>query len=144
MSSGPANPLSPTRRDLSEAEITQYVRDAFGPAAEVVAVIPLPGGGFASVTRIDLADGRSVVLKVGPSPETGILGYEHGVVGAEARYLQLIERHLPGAPFPGLLHHGTDKTPAAPVPADDGRDAQSRDDPGQPDVAIRSPRGDPA
>jgi aminoglycoside phosphotransferase (APT) family kinase protein len=111
MSSSPAHPLSPTQRDLGEVEIAQYVRDAFGPDVEAVAVVPLSGGGFASVTRIDLADGRSVVLKVGPSSETGILGYEHGVVGAEARYLELIERHVPGAPFPGLLHHGTDKSP---------------------------------
>ena len=112
MSSSPAHPLSPTQRDLGEVEIAQYVRDAFGPDVEAVAVVPLSGGGFASVTRIDLADGRSVVLKVGPSSETGILAYEHGVVGAEARYLQLIERHLSDAPCPKVLHHGTDKSPS--------------------------------
>ena len=111
MSSSPSSPLSPTQRDLDKIEIARYVRDAFGPDVEAVAVNPLSGGGFASVVRIDLADGRSVVLKVGPSSETGILDYEHGVVGAEARYLQSIERHLPGAPFPRLLQHGADTTP---------------------------------
>lgn len=108
MSPSPPSPLSPTQRELGEIEIALYVRDAFGPDAEVVAMVPLSGGGFASVTRIDLADGRSVVLKVGPSSGTGILAYEDGVVGAEARYLELVERHLPGAPFPRLLHHGVD------------------------------------
>jgi aminoglycoside phosphotransferase (APT) family kinase protein len=111
MSSSPANPVSPTQRDLSESEITRYVRDAFGPGTEAVTTVPLSGGGFASVTRIDLADGRSVVLKVGPSSEIGILAYEDGVVGAEARYLRLIERRLPGAPCPKVHHHGTDKSP---------------------------------
>jgi hypothetical protein len=70
------------------------VRDAFGPDARTVEVAPLSGGGFASVTRVDLADGRSVVLKVGPLSGTGILDYEQGVVGAEARYLQMVERNL--------------------------------------------------
>jgi aminoglycoside phosphotransferase (APT) family kinase protein len=100
--------LSPTQRDLDEVEIALYVREAFGPDVKTVAMAPLSGGGFASVTRIDLADGRSVVLKVGPSSETGILAYEHGVVGAEARYLQMIERHIPGGPHPRLVHHGSD------------------------------------
>ncbi|HWG24669.1 aminoglycoside phosphotransferase family protein [Actinospica sp.] len=111
MSLSPSGPISPTQRDLGEVEIARYVRDAFGPGVEAVAMAPLSGGGFASVTRIDLSDGRSVVLKVGPSAGTGILAYEDGVVGAEARYLQLVDRHLPGAPFPRLLHHGVDASP---------------------------------
>ena len=111
MSPSSSHPLSPTQRDLGEIEIASYVRDAFGPDAKAVAVAPLSGGGFASVTRVDLADGRSVVLKVGPLSETGILDYERGAIGAEARYLQLIERHLRDAPFPKLLGHGVDASP---------------------------------
>ena len=110
-SQSPSHPLSPTQRVLGEIEIARYVREAFGPDAETVAVTPLSGGGFASVTRIDLADGRSVVLKVGPTSATGILDYERGVVGAEARYLRMIERHLTDAPFPKLLGHGADGSP---------------------------------
>ena len=110
MSSSPSQPVSPTQRDLGGTEIARYVRDAFGPDAKAVAVAPLSGGGFASVTRIDLADGRSVVLKVGPTSGTGILAYEHGVVGAEARYLRMVERHIPGGPHPRLLHHGVDES----------------------------------
>ena len=111
MSPRPSSPLSPTQRDLSESEIARYVRDAFGPDVEAVAMVPLTGGGFASVTRIDLADGRSAVLKVGPSAGTGLLAYEDGVAGAEARYLELVERHLSDSPFPRLLHHGVDGSP---------------------------------
>jgi len=62
MSPSPSHPLSPTQRDLREIEIARYVREAFGPDAEIVAVTPLSGGGFASVTRIDLADGRRLEL----------------------------------------------------------------------------------
>ena len=112
MSSSSSIPLSPTQRDLGEAEIARYMRDAFGPTVKILAATPLSGGGFASVTRIDLNNGRNVVLKVGPSAEAGILAYEHGVVGAEARYLQLIERHIPGGPYPRLFHHGTDRSPS--------------------------------
>jgi len=112
MSSSPSIPLSPTQRDLSETEIARYMRDAFGPTVKILAVTPLSGGGFASVTRIDLNNGRNVVLKVGPSSESGILDYEQGVVGAEARYLQLIEQHIPGGPYPRLFHHGTERSAA--------------------------------
>lgn len=112
MSSSSTIPPSPTQRDLGATEIARYMRDAFGPTVKILAVTPLSGGGFASVTRIDLNNGRNVVLKVGPSAEAGILAYEHGVVGAEARYLQLIERHIPGGPYPRLFHHGTDRSPS--------------------------------
>lgn len=112
MSSRPSIPRSPTQRDLGAAEIARYLRDALGPTVRILAATPLSGGGFAAVTRIDLNNGRSVVLKVGPSSEAGILAYEQGVVGAEARYLQLIERHIPGGPFPRLYHHGTDRAPS--------------------------------
>jgi hypothetical protein len=37
----------------------------------------LTGGGFAAVTRLDLADGRSVVLKVPPSGPP-LMAYEAG------------------------------------------------------------------
>ena len=82
MSSSPSQPVSPTQRDLGETEIARYVRDAFGPDAKAVAVAPLSGGGFASVTRIDLADGRSVVLKV--ARLHAITGEHYGYDGGRA------------------------------------------------------------
>ncbi len=46
----------------------------------------------------------------GPRPGRGVL-VERGVVGAEARYLQLVEQRLHGAPSPRLLHSGADEPP---------------------------------
>jgi aminoglycoside phosphotransferase (APT) family kinase protein len=85
----------------------RLVRTSLGGGLEITAIAELEGGGFATVSRVDLSDGRTVVLKVAPPPGP-LLSYEYGVTGAEARYLALVERRLPGCPFPGLLAHGHD------------------------------------
>jgi len=84
------------------------VQASFGPHAGVQRSSELSGGGFATVMRVDLCDGRNVVLKVAPPPGVPLLRYEYGVIGAEARYLQLVGSCLPDVPVPRLLHYGDD------------------------------------
>ena len=57
--------------------------------AEVQARTPLHGGDLSDVTRLDLADGRRVVLKTGP------------VAGVESRMLGALQ--AAGAPVPQVL-----------------------------------------
>lgn len=64
---------------------------------EVVSAQPLAGGGFAAVWRATLADGRDVVLKVGPEPGVALLEYEDGLIAAEATYLRLVGSAAPVA-----------------------------------------------
>jgi aminoglycoside phosphotransferase (APT) family kinase protein len=96
---------SPTQRDLDVSEVTALVRTGLGPV-EVRAAAELSGGGFAAVWRVDLADARSVVLKVGPPPEARLLRYEKGMILAEAEYFRLVRSTVPGVPVPEVLHHG--------------------------------------
>jgi hypothetical protein len=99
--------LSPTRQQLDAKQIARLVRAAFGDAVHVVDSAPLTGGGFASVIRVTLSDGREVVLKVGPPPGTALLEYEAGMIAAEARYLRLAgPSALPGSPLPQLYAAG--------------------------------------
>jgi fructosamine-3-kinase len=113
---------SPTQREVSVAEVAVMAREAFGPATEIADAVPLSGGGFGTVWRVDLADGRQTVLKVGPAPEVRLLAYEAGMVGAEADYLRLVAERAPEVPTPRLLHQGRDwlfmtLVPGTPLPS---------------------------
>ena len=52
---------------------------------------------------VRLADGRDVVVKVGPAPTVPLLEYESGMITAEAEYLRLV---CGAAPVAKLLYHG--------------------------------------
>ena len=94
---------SPTQQRLSPPVIADLVRTAIG--AEVGACEELAGGGFAAVWRADLADGRTVVVKVGPRSDVPLLEYEARMLQAEAEYLRLVERGAPAVPLPRVLHY---------------------------------------
>ena len=72
-------------------------------AVTVVDAAELSGGTFASVWRATLADGREVVVKVGPPPAARLLAYEKGLIPAEAEYFRLVRDHAPGVPVPSVL-----------------------------------------
>ena len=72
---------------MDDATLDQALPRALG--AQVQARRPLHGGDLSDVTRLDLADGRRVVLKTGP------------VAGVEARMLDALQ--AAGAPVPQVL-----------------------------------------
>jgi aminoglycoside phosphotransferase (APT) family kinase protein len=94
---------SPTQRVLTRADLDRYATATLGTA--IRSATELSGGGFAAVWRLGLADGRDVVLKVGPEPGTPLLRYEDGLIGAEAAYFRLVGGR---APVPTVLHHDGD------------------------------------
>jgi fructosamine-3-kinase len=92
---------SPTQRELHIDDIALLIRR--GLDTTVVNAAELTGGGFAAVWRATLADGRDVVVKVGPPPDARLLGYEHGLIAAEAEYFRLAAA---AAPVPAVLSEG--------------------------------------
>jgi fructosamine-3-kinase len=92
---------SPTQRELHIEDIAALIRR--GLDSEVVNASELTGGGFAAVWRASLADGRDVVVKVGPPAEARLLGYERGLIAAEAEYFRLTAA---AAPVPAVLAEG--------------------------------------
>ncbi|GIE93141.1 phosphotransferase [Paractinoplanes rishiriensis] len=92
---------SPTQPVLSEPDIAAAVRSGLG--AEITAAAELSGGTFAAVWRATLADGREVVVKVAPPAAVPMLGYERGLIPAEAEYYSLVRAQCPGVPVPDVL-----------------------------------------
>src|SRR5690348_6316225 len=101
---------SPTQRPLTAELAAELVERSLGPAPgnRVTGASELGGGTFASVWRVELADGRAVVLKTSPPTGAVLLRYEHGLLGAEAEYFRRVRRELAGIPVPEVLHLGTD------------------------------------
>lgn len=94
---------SPTQQQLDAPVIKALVAASLG--ADATRCVELTGGGFAAVWRADLADGRSVVVKVGPRPEVPLLRYEAGMIAAEAEYLALVRAGAAAVPVPRVLHY---------------------------------------
>lgn len=85
---------------------TVRLRDALAGAGigwdEVTDHRALAGGTFNAVTRVTLASGAGLVVKIPPDPRTPLLGYERGILGTEALFYQLASR-LPGITVPEVL-----------------------------------------
>jgi hypothetical protein len=95
---------SPTQCDLGVADIAALVRTGLG--AGVTDAAELTGGGFATVWRASLTDGRDVVVKVGPAPGARLLGYEDGLIAAEAEYFRLVGDRAPAHLYVLMLAEG--------------------------------------
>jgi aminoglycoside phosphotransferase (APT) family kinase protein len=66
-------------------------------------VTPLDGGTFNDVSRVTLADGRRLILKVPPAPGVPVLTYERGILRAEALFYELAAPHRQ---VPAVIHAG--------------------------------------
>lgn len=62
----------------------------------------MAGGTFNSVTRVTLASGSRLVVKIPPDPQTPLLSYERGILGTEALFYRLAGR-LAGVTLPEVL-----------------------------------------
>jgi aminoglycoside phosphotransferase (APT) family kinase protein len=92
---------SPTQRTLTLDDVATLVRDGLGTG--VTNGAELTGGGFATVWRVTLSDGREAVVKVGPPPRASLLEYEKELLPAEAEYFRLVRSRAPGVPVPDVL-----------------------------------------
>ncbi len=89
---------TPVGRDAAAAIVT----DAFGPDVGLTGLTECTEGWFNAVHRLDLADGRTVILKVAPPPTVRVLTYEHDLIGTEVAMLRLV-RERTGVPVPEVL-----------------------------------------
>ena len=73
------------------------------PLGEVAATVALDGGMFASTFRVDLTDGRRLVVKITSADTSRLLRYEHGILGTEeAVYRRVADR--PDLLMPRVVH----------------------------------------
>jgi fructosamine-3-kinase len=113
---------SPTQRLLTIDDVAAAARRAFGTGISDAA--QLAGGSFGSVWRVDLADGRSTVMKAAPAVGAKLLTYEADMLGEEANYLRLAGP-VAGVPTAELFHQDDEclfmsHLPGAPLYSLDG------------------------
>ncbi|HOT92888.1 MAG TPA: aminoglycoside phosphotransferase family protein [Anaerolineae bacterium] len=75
---------------LSHDQIQSLVSHHFGSATRVKATEELTEGYFATAYRLDLADGRTWVMKVSPPPHVRVLRYERDIMSAEVATMRLL------------------------------------------------------
>ena len=98
-----------TQRAMDAATVRRLVAASLGDGVKVVSTSALAGGEFAAVWRVDLADGRELVLKAAPPDAVPLLGYERDLVAAEASYLRLAGERAPDVPVPRVVACGVDR-----------------------------------
>lgn len=86
---------------LSLSLIQSLVARNFGSAVRVHAAHELTEGFFSTAYRLDLADGRSWVLKVSPPSNVRVLRYEYDVMAAEVAAMRLL-RERTSLPIPEI------------------------------------------
>ena len=79
------------------------------PLGEIADAAPLDGGMFASTFRIDLTDGRRLVVKITSADTSRLLRYEHGILGTEEDvYRRVVDR--PDLLMPRVVHSDFSRT----------------------------------
>ena len=94
--------ISRTKTRLSGETVAALTRKHF-PAAEIRRIDELADGLFNAVYRISGTGAleKSVVLKVGPSPDAKVLTYERGIMKTEVEVCRLLQGS--GVPVPEIL-----------------------------------------
>ena len=96
-----------TKFRQSDAVLRALIERAYGEAAVPVGhgfVTEMAHGWFNVAYRLDLADGRSVVLKIAPPPGVEVMTYERDMMAGEVAALRLIREHT-GVPVPEVHHY---------------------------------------
>lgn len=93
------------RRDggVPPAAATALLATAGIPAERIAALVPLAGGTYNTLHRVELTDGTSLVLKVPPSERAPKLAYEHELLCGEAQFYASAAA-AGGVPAPRVVH----------------------------------------
>lgn len=93
-----------TKVKLEDSELRLLAAAAFGNDVRIAGSRELTGGFFNTAYDLELSDGRSVILKVAPAPETEVLSYEKDIMRAEVGALRLM-RAAGGVPVPEVYSY---------------------------------------
>jgi aminoglycoside phosphotransferase (APT) family kinase protein len=86
---------------ISAASIRQIVKQHFGRDAQAVRFTPMRGGLFNTLYKLQLGDGRAVVLRIVPPQDKPLLACEAQLLEREIHFMRELEQyHLP---MPRLL-----------------------------------------
>ncbi|MEN2739574.1 aminoglycoside phosphotransferase family protein [Microbacterium sp. X-17] len=98
-----------TKNRQTSSTIRLMVERAFGAAVvpgDDAAIREFTHGLFSATYRLELADARTVVLKIAPSPATELMTYERNLMTNELEAMALLKAH-PRIPVPDVLFADT-------------------------------------
>ncbi|MBW4083328.1 phosphotransferase family protein [Paenibacillus sp. S150] len=90
-----------TKVKLDDQQLRTLAEGTFGKDTAIISSKELTGGFFNTAYDLELADGRSVILKVAPAEETETLSYEKDIMRAEVEALRLV-LSAGGIPVPAV------------------------------------------
>ncbi|WP_405112196.1 aminoglycoside phosphotransferase family protein [Paenibacillus sp. FSL K6-1217] len=93
-----------TKVQLNDWQLSLLTGAAFGAQVKIASSKELTAGYFNTAYDLELSDGRSVILKVAPNPETETLSYEKDIMRAEVEALRLV-RAAGGVPVPEVYSY---------------------------------------
>ncbi|MFE4466944.1 phosphotransferase family protein [Oerskovia sp. NPDC056781] len=94
-----------TKMTVTDDQLSRIV----SPLGEIADAAPLDGGLFASTFRVDLTDGRRLVVKITSADTSRLLRYEHGILGTEEDvYRRVADR--PDLLMPRVVHSDFSRT----------------------------------
>lgn len=93
-----------TKVQLNDRQLSLLTAAAFGTDIQIASSRELTAGFFNTAYDLELSDGRSVILKVAPDPETETLSYEKDIMRAEVEALRLV-RAAGGVPVPEVYSY---------------------------------------
>ncbi|MEV7962474.1 phosphotransferase family protein [Oerskovia paurometabola] len=94
-----------TKMTVTDDQLSRIV----SPLGEIAHAAPLDGGLFASTFRVDLTDGRRLVVKITSADTSRLLRYEHGILGTEEDvYRRVADR--PDLLMPRVVHSDFSRT----------------------------------
>ncbi len=94
---------------LSHDFIQSLIYHHFGKETHVQTTEELPEGYFSTAYRVDLADGRTMVLKISPPSHVRVLRYERDIMAAEVATLRLL-RECTSLPVPAIYCYDASRT----------------------------------
>ena len=94
---------SGAKRQLSHQEIERLIGETLSETVRDSA--ELSDGWANSAYRIELGDGRSVIMKVAPPKDIPTMRYEKDIMQAEVAVLRLVGEQCEGVPVPAVLAH---------------------------------------
>lgn len=83
--------ISVTKTRLSDAQIQAIVSDFYGQAPKTLEIREFTSGCY-NAAYLLTTEHRPVVLKVAPKPSVKVLQYEHNILDAETRVLDILSR----------------------------------------------------
>ncbi|MCK9894226.1 phosphotransferase [Frankia sp. AgB32] len=87
---------------IDQSAVDSLIAKASGAGAPPASVDTVGGGTYNTVLRVGLADGRTVILKIAPLPDTPCPDYERDIMRSEALFLDRAAA-LADVPTPRVL-----------------------------------------